>query len=497
MIYANQSLQVHLQRLTVQTVEREAFVMRSEMNINLHKKAAIRVIAFVTALVTVCLVMSLPAVLPRAGAADAISDTVKMYHWKKVKKQADIPTSGEYHFMLVWTINFKDYYTCGNSESSSVGRAYVCKNAADNLAISTYADEFYTFSDCDTWTLSYTGKDSANGDMKRVKIKNTAGKYMWVDTDRDFFGTAYDASLEWHDSGDPITICTSEVDCKYARNTSAGKVQIYYNVSSGDDGELLPYGYSHDTSLNDLIYMRPNESYNYYDFTMYIAYEETRNCMGSYTVSSGNTLQIPHDAILKPGCTLTIENGAIVSISGQFFNNGTIDNKGTLLIQKGGCIASMDFDKTKYPAAGSIYCRGTKNTQCDLIVLGGGAVILPTTSAVLEFTRTNVVNYGIILTPANISVSGTMLDNKKNSGVILTGHSIVRRKASYDEVNFNPFAGSANVLGVNFNLAASGYSDLTFFLEDDSYLKTSSDRIKNSLSGASISTDRTSKYIFY
>ena len=490
-------MQVHLQRLTVQTVEREAFVMRFEMNTNLHKKAAIRVIAFVTAFVTVCLVMSLPAVLPHASAADAINDTVKMYHWKKVKTQADIPTDGEYHFMLVWNCNNEDYYTCGSTESSSVSKAYAGKNVTDNLAICTFADDFYTFSDCGTWTLQYCNKDSNNGNMKRVKIKNTDGKYMWVDTDRDILGYACDASLEWHDSGDPITICTSEVDCKYSRNTGSGKVQIYYNVSSGDDGELLPYAASHTTSLKNLVYMRPNEDYNYYDFTMYIAYEETRNCMGSYTVKSGNTLQIPHDAILKPGSTLTIENGAIVSISGIFYNNGTIDNKGTLLIQKGGCIASMDFDKNKYPAAGSIYCRGSKNTQCDMLVLGGGAVILPTTSAVLEFTKTNVVNYGIIFTPANISVSGTMLDNKKNSGVIITGHSITRRGASYDKIKFEPTAGSANMLGSNFKTAASGYSDLTFFLEDASYLKTSKTRIKNSAAGALIATDRTSKYIFY
>ena len=89
-----------------------------------------------------------------------------------------------------------------------------------------------------------------------------------------------------------------------------------------------------------------------------------------YVDSNGN-IQAQNGVMLPNGKTLTIEKGGVLSISGDFINNGTIINKGgTILVQKGGNI--YPFRSGSTPSKNG--CGTLKCLAGDIIIKQGGAV---------------------------------------------------------------------------------------------------------------------------
>ena len=89
-----------------------------------------------------------------------------------------------------------------------------------------------------------------------------------------------------------------------------------------------------------------------------------------YIDAKGNE-QSQNGVMLPVGKTITIEKGGILSISGDFINNGTIiNNGGTVLIQKGGNIFPFRTGSTPSKnGCGTIKCLGG-----DIIIKQGGAL---------------------------------------------------------------------------------------------------------------------------
>ena len=454
----------------------------AELNI----KLANRMIAAFTAVVAVFLIAA-PAFTTRA--AGAFDEKITLYHWKRVYTQDDIPTGGDHYFMLVWNANGQEYYSCGSMVDENLAW---CNMTSVYRDIATFDDEFYTYTPCGAWTLQYADRDTGNH-VKRVRIKNPAGQYMHCNTQRNSAGVAEKATMGWSDiKGDPISIATSECKGAYGSSTYKDHVQVFFNVSNGADAELIPL-FNKDPSF---LTMRQNTSCDLYDFVMYVATKETNNAIGDYTVTSGKTLQIPDTTILKPGCTLKVENGGTLSISGEFYNNGTINNKGTVILQKNARIVSMYGCADDYPAAGSIYCEGTGTATSDLIVMSGAAIIQPSKYAVFDLVNASVVNYGLIFAPDKIYLSSTSFDNKSGKGAVCTGYNLSVRRAPYSAIEFTG-KNDGSLLGLNFTVSAIRTLNKQIPLMDNTYFKTGKSRVISAGSFDLFNSDDTSKVIYY
>ncbi len=455
----------------------------AELNI----KRANRMIAAFLAVVAAFLIAA-PAFTTRA--AGAFDEKIKLYHWKRVYTQADIPVTGDHYFMLVWNANGEEYYSCDSTVSENIAW---CNTTVVKRDIATFDDEFYTYTPCSAWTMQYADQDKGNNNIKRVRIKNPAGQYMHCNTKRDSAGVAQNTTMEWSDTkGDCISISTSECKGAYGSGTYKDHVQVFFNVSNGADAELIPL-FNKDPSF---LTMRQNTSCDLYDFVMYVATAETSNAIGDYTVTSGKTLQIPDTTILKPGCTLTVENGGVLSISGEFYNNGTINNKGTVILQKNARIVSMYGCVDDYPAAGSIYCEGTGTATSDLVIMSGAAIIQPSKSAVFDLENASVVNYGLIFAPDKIYLSSTSFDNKSGQGAVCTGYNLDVRRAPYSAIEFTG-KNDGSLLGSNFTVSTIRTVNKQIPLMDHTYFKTGKSRVISAGSFDLFNSDDTSKVIYY
>lgn len=88
-------------------------------------------------------------------------------------------------------------------------------------------------------------------------------------------------------------------------------------------------------------------------------------------VSAEGSPESQNGVILQAGQTITIEKGGILSISGDFINNGTIiNNGGVILVENGGSIYPfLQGDDANAMGCGSIKCNGG-----DIIIESGGAI---------------------------------------------------------------------------------------------------------------------------
>lgn len=121
-------------------------------------------------------------------------------------------------------------------------------------------------------------------------------------------------------------------------------------------------------------------------------------------VDAGGSNESQQGVILPKGRTITVEKGGILSISGDFINNGTIiNNGGTILIQKGGTLFPFLQGTNPYEDG----CGTLKCNAGDIIVEEGGnlyaglncAMTDGTTRAVAPFWLDNnstLVNYGVV-----------------------------------------------------------------------------------------------------
>lgn len=163
------------------------------------------------------------------------------------------------------------------------------------------------------------------------------------------------------------------------------------------------------------------------DLKKFILYKRTALRMsaldGDLTVKSGAPMQSQNNLYVRSGKTITVEDGAVFTVRGVLYLDGTINVKkgGTLILQNGACIQPL----------GRIN-GATGESPGDSITLNGGNLILLSGSKILigVYGRglqtsggASVLNCGTLIQAASARWDGLSLENRAN-GMIVTGRTI-------------------------------------------------------------------------
>ena len=144
---------------------------------------------------------------------------------------------------------------------------------------------------------------------------------------------------------------------------------------------------------------------------------------GDLSVKSGAPMQSKDNLYLRPGKTITVEDGAVFTVRGVLYLDGKIEVKkgGTLILQEGACIQPLGRSNVS-----------TGESPGDSIILDGGNMILLSGSRILTgvFGRglqtsngASVLNCGTLIQAASARWDGLSLENRQN-GVLMTGRKI-------------------------------------------------------------------------
>lgn len=329
---------------------------------NKNRKNRSRLCRFAAALLACIMMAALaPAYLftTKASAADE-HGTVEGYEWHRVNKASDLPAKGtRCPVLILWekednTIHYATGGYAGKSNEVDGWDAVISGSwvkGSDGLPNPFFGDceETATFITTDvltTWEMYITGEeDDDNHDAPMVRFYPNKSCLLTGYDDFDFPNKETADDDHW-------TIYTSEYGGKYGKNVKAGKVKIFANVKYRDTG-FMYYG--------SRLYGYCNKTYNYDTFIMY--WGERRNFSAftdDYIVKAGQVLNIDDGVMLDEGKTIMIEPGGVMSVEGTFYNNGTIENHGTVIVQENACICcSPNVDA----ASGSILSSGASFSE--------------------------------------------------------------------------------------------------------------------------------------
>ena len=155
-----------------------------------------------------------------------------------------------------------------------------------------------------------------------------------------------------------------------------------------------------------------------------------------YTIRSGQVMNVDDGVILNDGVTLTVEPGAVLSVNGRFYNNGTILNYGTVYIQANSCMMPLYSADEEY--TGQVVCVGGKRTVqtadggkatgCgDIIIDPNGKLGLTDDGRLyLQQGATLVNNGGVVLLKQQPVISNSCVINRE------LGHIHFGQKLEHD-----------------------------------------------------------------
>lgn len=410
-----------------------------------------------------------PGLFPQAKAVElpeTALTTVTYYEWKRVKTKDDLPAEwepGKWAPLLIFDKKEENgkttpYYFNADSDHTVIDneeKGYLHFNGAPCSEIPELAgfpDTFFTNNNPTGMTCwsPYRELDKAGADFQRdgdgaIDKENadarvlylspglTLGEAGWtapylVDYDiyydllwrKGYRTTLYDSLVPayWSVITPDVYLKKYGADDEYDEkvNVDGGRVIMQLNLR-GQDAVLDVNGKSNKIELD---FWKSRDTY----WRMYIGTARTYNVINTdYTVQKGQMLNLDGDIRIGDGKTITVEEGAVLSINGNIFNNGHIYNKGgTILVQSNGCIQSyLPKDKNDY---GGIGLDGG-----DLVIRAGGRVLTGVTkyddrwgNGLKLQNGASIINQGTLITSGNVNVnSGSTLENRK-SGTILLGY---------------------------------------------------------------------------
>ena len=287
---------------------------------------------------------------------DSSSGVVKGYEWHRVCTADDLPVTGtRCPVLILWKDNNAIRYADGgyareveydDDDWDAVDSGFWMPgtNGLPDPFTGDYKDtmSFVTTDVMTSWEMSITGKeDEDNKDCPQVRFYPNEYCLLTGYDDFDFPSRVTAEDDCW-------TIYTSDKGGKYGKNISAGYVKIFCNVKWDDTGFM-------HTGTNLLGYC--DSTYNYHTFIMY--WGEERNITAitdDYSIAAGEVMNVDDGVMLMDGVTLTVEPGGMLSIEGTFYNNGTIENRGTMILQENACVCTLDAGS----GAGRILCSGAE-----------------------------------------------------------------------------------------------------------------------------------------
>ena len=142
------------------------------------------------------------------------------------------------------------------------------------------------------------------------------------------------------------TLVTSDTKNDRAQYTDAGKVQLVQTAQNRTCGLCF------DEKYLDVLAQYDEKKPTYFsNFTMYYGvYSEIAEVDGDYAVKKGTTWNLDNNMTFGEGTHITVEPGAVVTVTGVLQNKGTIENCGTIVVNENSAIVNM--------GEGAINCYG-------------------------------------------------------------------------------------------------------------------------------------------
>ena len=356
-----------------------------------------------------------------AGAADtkktsAANGTVDVWVWKRVDSQNDLPAKGvATPVLLTYKADGKEYYVDGKKRSSNSTDEFKFIGQAMPDGAVVGDKTFRTTEDISNMTMTCTGgTDTDNGNAKLFKIRladSKSDEYLALES--GYFYTSSNSSADGYRQ-QLAALTKNEADNK--ASVSEGRVKLNCNISGSRDPAFTFEG---STVLSDTYWFG---RWAMEEFAMYVATKETLSAITSdITIASGQVTSFNNYVYIKPGVTVTIEKGGVLSVSGTLFNNGAIlNNGGDIVVQKNAVIEQLNIADNM---GGAIACDGG-----DLVIFSGGFVSVGKTKYLSKETDygngfvlrngATCVNFGTLVVGANgYIISGSTLDNRASANM--------------------------------------------------------------------------------
>ena len=359
-----------------------------------------------------------------SGEKLEVETTKTLYKWERVASIDDLPKN-DWTAALVWENNGSNYLL----DTTPSGKGYVSslkswpiegsritdeKYAGLQAGVESGADEFYIAQDIDLVTMSYQGKDKDN-DNKPVfwlkmdgMVKNNE-KNVWLSVhnykDRNKIN-----SWRFIYTDNPRMDYDSSIFSNWtAWQGSAGSNYITFRLNL-KKGMADEYIYQKDSTI--LNYENKDSYKDAPGFKIYKVTEETYSCLAKdYTVQSGQTQRL-NDVYIAKDVTLTVEEDAVLLLSGVIMYDGNIVNNGTVILQEDGVLQPL----TASDLLGNFTCP-----QGDLLVMKGAKLLCP--RGLSLSTGATCVNFGIMLVSGEFNMNNAFFENRKG-GTLLLGFSI-------------------------------------------------------------------------
>ena len=308
---------------------------------------------------------------------DSETGTIRAYDWHRVNVVKDLPPAGTVcPVLILWQFANTVCYATGGyagqvnsnddwrwADWDAVGSGNWSSKSADLpnpfAGKSTDIMTFRTWEKMTTWEMEVTGRtDGDNNNAPVVRFYPYANCMITGYDDFDFDTKApvsYSKNIK--DADDLWTLYTSELGGDGAENLPGGMVRIFDNVPGTD---------TCFKAQDDKIYgwCWENHAKWYGNFIMYWGEERNLSAItDDYTIAEGQVMNVDDGVVLMDGKKLTIEPGGMLSVEGTFYNNGYIENRGTIILQENACVrSSPDVNE----AAGKILCSGAKVNRKDI-----------------------------------------------------------------------------------------------------------------------------------
>ena len=436
------------------------FALAAAMVMNLAATAALPAMAAEQPAETTAAPESGSAAVGQEELDPKLEDLV-MYRWKRVTKQ-DFPTDGKEYLSLL--INQNGYVLCGTVydnavrgvDSPSLGtiahKETIDKDhwlwtddhadAVDNntdenyshyvltsrragysdLQIDVSREVFYTNDDCNGLYISYRRKtddlsfDNQQTPMYAIGIRSTKDgsekNYLCGDEHSSESAMHIIKSLEgWRSEWD-------------FHPTDSYKFNVQVFDSNQDDEFLIcrdGYWFCADGDREDY-----DDCYWYIGEKMRFAQMKGNRTIGNkqlLPVGSGELVQSDgtkssvNGVVIPEGCSLKIDKGGILSVSGVLINNGTISNSGTILVKDGGSISPfIPSGSTAVNGCGKIVC-----TDGDIIVQQGGAIYAGLVDENGAQTPFRLLGHSVLINQGLVVCGGLVLGEGAAAEIYETG----------------------------------------------------------------------------
>ena len=472
-----------------------------------------------------------PGLFPQAKAVElpeAALTTVTYYEWKRVKTRNDLPIVSKWGDtdripLLIFDKKEEDgtttpYYFSADSDHTVIDdeeTGYLHFNGAPCSEIPELAgfpDTFFTNYNPTGMTceVAYSDLHFAGGDLQKTDDDGTIDKgnanarviylspsfylgevgffapylvdyrtysdFLWR---KSYHSSSWNSLItaNWSVITPDVYLKKYGADDEYKEkvNVDGGRVIMQLNILTKQDAVLDVNGESNKIELD---FWKSRDTY----WRMYIGTARTYNVINTdYTVQKGQLLNLDGDIRIGDGKTITVEEGAVLSINGNIFNNGHIYNKGgTILVQSNGCIQSyLPEDKNDY---GGIGLDGG-----DLVIRAGGRVMTGVTTyddrwgnGLKLQNGASIINQGTLITSSNISVnSGSTLENRK-SGAIMVGYAMKEnQQGDLHHASLSEIRSPSNYDSKGFAMGVTYLCKIKRETLDDEAWKKLSDDVRN------------------